>query len=176
MNQLKRKETYMQSNRKFLQVFAAMAALLLLTASASWALTKRDLKRKDSRAAVSISVTYLNPIGKVHGNTLDFEVRMNTHSVDLDGFKIDKLAVLRGPDGVEVQSLGWFEPGGGGHHRFGILRFPMKNRAGKAVLSGKKGPLELRIKGIADPSVRLFRWEVPLPTKAASNSRTSPAR
>ncbi len=166
----------MQSNRKVFQIFAAVATLLLLTASVSWALTKRDLRRKDSRAMVTVTVTYLNPLGKTRGNTLDFEVRMSTHSVDLDGFAVDKLAVLRGPGGTEVRSLGWFEPGGGGHHRFGILRFPLKNASGKPLLPSGKGSLELRIKGVADPAARVFRWELPLPTEAASKAGQSPAR
>jgi hypothetical protein len=144
--------------------------------SESWAFTKQDLRRTDSRAAVTVTVTYLNPLGKVRGDKQDFEVRMNPHSVDLDGYAVDKLAILHRPDGSEVRSLGWFEPGGGGHHRFGILRFPVKNSAGKGVLDGKNGSLELRIQGIADSGVRVFRWELPLTTKAASKVGTSLAK
>ncbi|MFC1491302.1 hypothetical protein ACFLQ0_01780 [Nitrospinota bacterium] len=158
----------MQANWKTLGIGVVSFAVLVLISTASWALTKRDLRRQDSRGAVSVTVTYLNPLGKVRGDTLDFEVRMNTHSVDLDGFAVEKLAVLRGLEGGEVRSLGWFDPGGGGHHRFGILRFPLKDASGKLLLPGGKGTVELRIRGIADPATRVFQWKVPLPSKTAA--------
>lgn len=150
----------MQLKRRIFQAMTVAATFLLLTVSASWATSKRDLRRNDTRGMVTVSVTFLNPLGKVKGDTLDFEVRMNTHSVNLDGFAIEKLAVLRNSNGQEVRPLGWFEPGGGGHHRFGILRFPTKDADGKALLSDGTGNLELRIRKIADPAERIFRWEL----------------
>lgn len=149
----------MQLRRDIWKVAVGVLALSLAAPLASWAVSGRNLSKSDSRAAVTVTVTYLNPLGKVKGDTLDFEVRMNTHSVHLDGFAVEKLAVLRGTNGAEVRPLGWFEPMGGGHHRSGVLRFPAKDASGKALLAGGSGVLELRIRGIADPAERVFRWQ-----------------
>lgn len=59
----------------------------------------------------------MNPLGKVKGDTLDFKVDLSTHSVALDGYAVEKLAVLRGENGAKVRPLGWFQPEGSGHHR-----------------------------------------------------------
>ncbi|MBT3822796.1 MAG: hypothetical protein HOG04_15490 [Nitrospinaceae bacterium] len=139
---------------------ALLLSVLLVSATSAWALTKRDLRRQDSRSAVTVSVTYLNPLGKVQGNTLDFEVRLETHSVDLDGFKVEELAVHEGSSGVKAKALGWFEPGGGGHHRFGILRFPKNDKKGNPLLSLEEQKLELRIRGIAEAAERVFKWDI----------------
>src|SRR5262245_65963631 len=51
-----------------------------------------------------------------------FNIALNTHAVDLDGFDLKQLAVLQ-VDGREVQPSGWDAPKGG-HHRSGTLSFP----------------------------------------------------
>lgn len=137
-----------------------LAAVLALGAGSAWAASKKDLTRRDSRAAVTVSVTYLNPLEKGAKDTLDFEVSMNTHSVDLDGYKPEELSALRAGK-AEVKPREWVNPKGGGHHREGVLRFPAKDTAGKPLLPGGKGKIELRIKGIGSPAERVFTWELP---------------
>ncbi|MDA0999981.1 MAG: hypothetical protein O2807_05615 [bacterium] len=136
--------------------------LVLGLVSGAGAASERSLRRTDSRAAVHVNVTFLNPLGKVKGDTLDFQVLMDTHSVALDGFQVETLAVLHRDGGPPIRPLGWFEPGGGGHHRSGILRFPAGDKAGKKFPLESKGVLELRIRGIASPDERVFRWELPI--------------
>lgn len=146
------------SKRWWMSLVAAL--LLLAPVSGAGAASERSLRRTDSRAAVHITVTFLNPLGGVKGDTLDFQVLMDTHAVALDGFQLEKLAVLRRDGGQPVRPLGWFKPGGGGHHRSGILRFPAKGGTGKRSLL--PGVLELRIRGVASPDERVFRWELPI--------------
>jgi len=134
---------------------------LIAAGSGAWAASKKDLTRRDSRAAVTVSVTYLNPLEKGAKDTLDFAVEMNTHSVDLDPLKVEELAVLRAGK-AEVKPLGWSKPEGGGHHRSGVLRFPAKDASGKPLLPERKGKIELRIKGVGSPGERVFAWELPV--------------
>lgn len=138
-----------------------MALALILGAVSAWALSKKDLTRRDNRAAVTVSVTFTNPLEKGTKDTLDFEVSMNTHSVDLDPIRVEKVSVLRA-GGAEVKPLGWFKPEGGGHHRSGVLRFPAKDASGRPLLPGGKGRIELRIKGVGASAERVFAWELPV--------------
>jgi len=47
-----------------------------------------------------------------------FNVAMNTHAVDLDGYDLKQLAVLRIDGGREIQPISWEAPKGGYHHKW----------------------------------------------------------
>lgn len=86
-----------------------------------------------------------------------FEVAMDTHSVDLDGYDLGKLAVLRNDRGVEVRPGGWNAPKGG-HHREGTLSFPAKDADGRPVIGPDTRRIELVIRDVAGVPERRFGW------------------
>jgi len=67
----------------------------------------------------------LNLIAPVE--TLDFDVTMDTHSVDLS-WDLAAQSTLATDAGVEVKGLSW--PVGNGHHYEGTLSFPLKTADG----------------------------------------------
>lgn len=101
---------------------------------------------------VTIEVTW-----RGRGAGLVFEVAMDTHSVDLDGYDLAKLAVLRTDKGQEVRPSGWDAPAGG-HHRRGRLIFPDKAPDGSAVMGPDTAWIELVIRDVAGVPERVFRW------------------
>lgn len=88
---------------------------------------------------------------------LVFQVAMDTHSVNLDGYDLKALAVLRTDAGVELRPSGWDAPPGG-HHRSGTLTFPAQTPDGKPVLAPGVGGLTLILRDIAGVPERTFQW------------------
>lgn len=116
--------------------------------------TGSDLSRSDSQGAVTVVVNplTLNPTG----DTLVFEVSMDTHSVDLS-MDLAKLATLSTDNGKTIQAIQWDGPASGGHHVSGKLTFPTFVEQ-KPVLLGVK-QLTLTIKDV-DAASRTFTWPV----------------
>jgi|SRR6266508_2592726 len=116
-------------------------------------------------AAVSGAVTQTNEGGQVTikatwqgpGAGPIFDVVMDTHAVDLDGFDLKQLAFLRINGAREVQPTGWDAPKGG-HHRTGTLTFPAKATDGSALIASGTRTIELVIRDIAGVPERVFRW------------------
>ena len=102
---------------------------------------------------VTISVTWRGPeSGPV------FVVVMDTHSVDLDSYDLQGLAVLRTGDGKELRPSGWDAPKGG-HHRKGTLTFPATAVDGSPLIGSATHALKLVIRDIAGVPERVFQWE-----------------
>ncbi|HBY97624.1 MAG TPA: hypothetical protein DEP84_27390 [Chloroflexi bacterium] len=101
---------------------------------------------------VSVAVTWSGP-----ATGLVFDVAMNTHSVNLDGYNLKQLAVLRTDQGQEVRPSGW-ETSGGGHHRAGTLIFPDEGRDGRPVLGAEVHAVTLVIRDVAGVPERSFQW------------------
>jgi hypothetical protein len=89
------------------------------------------------------------------GDTIDFEIVMNTHSVDLS-FDLAPLSTLTTDTGIEVAALRWQAPGGG-HHVTGTLSFPAQVD-GKPVLKGVS-LITLKIDNMDVPE-RVFTWQI----------------
>jgi hypothetical protein len=121
-------------------------------------LRKKDLRRINEEGPVEITVLYLDPLRQEAGSQLSFEVRMNTHSVSLDAYEIENISFLRVGGGAEQKALGWFKPGGGGHHRSGVLKF-----AGPIPSNAQS--LQLIIRGIGGVQERVFEWKLPLESR-----------
>ncbi len=121
-------------------------------------LKKKDLRRINDEGPVEMAVLYLNPLRQEAGSELSFEVRMNTHSVNLDAYEMENISFLRVDGGTEQKALGWVKPGGGGHHRSGILKF-----AGP-IPSGAQS-LQVIIRGIGGVQERVFEWKLPLESR-----------
>lgn len=110
-----------------------------------------DLTRTDEQGAVVIEVTPLNLDSAT--DNLEFDVSMNTHSVDLS-MDLAPLATLTTDTGLTVQAMKW-DATPGGHHVPGKLIFPA-SQDGKSVLDGA-GKLTLTIVNIDAPT-RVFEW------------------
>jgi len=86
-----------------------------------------------------------------------FEIVMDTHAVDLDGYDLTQLAVLRIDEGREVQPIGWDAPKSA-HHRSGKLTFPALAAAGNPLIAPGTRTVELVIRDVAGVPERVFRW------------------
>ncbi len=98
--------------------------------------------------SVSIQVT---PIAFKMGAPLEFDIAMNTHSVDLADDML-KAVVLRDDSGMEYAPTAWDGPAGGGHHREGKIKF--------APLTMNTKSLTLVVKNIAGVPERVYKWDV----------------
>ena len=107
----------------------------------------------DTQGAVEFVVTPLNLASP--GATIDFEVSMNTHSVDL-GWDLARQSTLTTDEGLAVIGQTW--PVGNGHHYEGILSFPARTTDGKPLLEGATD-LRLVIRDTDVPE-RVFTWEL----------------
>lgn len=112
-----------------------------------------DLSRTDEQGAVIVAVTPEN-LGN-RGNTLNFRITMNTHSVNL-GMDLTKLVTLQTDTGLNVSPISWNGPSGG-HHISGTLLFPSIIE-GKPILEGASH-LTLVILEVGVPQ-RTFTWEL----------------
>ena len=103
---------------------------------------------------VKLTITWL---GATAGPV--FTVVMDTHSVDLDGYDLSQLTVLRTNDGQEARPSGWDAPSGG-HHRSGTLTFPTTRADGTPIIESTTRTLELIIRDVAGVPERSFQWTV----------------
>lgn len=141
---------------RFAWLVGALILFTTFTASAPSALAAKDLRRISDQGPVTVAATYIDPEDEAAGSSdIAFEIRMNTHSVDLDAYRHEELSVLRIDDGAEMSSLGWFEPGGGGHHVFGILKFA-------GPLPADARTLKLIMRDVGGVPERVFEWRLPL--------------
>ena len=109
--------------------------------------------RTDSQGAVVFEVTPLDL--STSAETLEFEVVMNTHSVDL-GWDLAAVAFLGTDTGLETQGASW--PVGDGHHYSGVLAFPATAPDGTPLLAGAT-TITLIVRDTDVPE-RRFVWEL----------------
>ena len=112
-----------------------------------------ELSKSDGQGAVTVNVKPLN-LDKP-GDTLIFDISMNTHSVDLN-MDLVQLTVLSTDTGKTVQPLKWDGPKGG-HHVEGKLSFPT-TLDGKDLFAGARS-ITVTIKDVDAPA-RLFTWQL----------------
>lgn len=126
------------------------------TAPASTTSANADgsLTRSDAQGAVTVTVTPLNL--DASADTLEFEIVMNTHSVDLS-MDLATLSTLTTDTGITVQAALWDAPRGG-HHVTGKLIFPA-TKDGELILKDA-AKITLTIVNLDAPS-RVFEWELP---------------
>ena len=105
-------------------------------------------KQSVSGGGVTVDVTFLMERGEVP----TFQVVLDTHSGNLDGYRFEEIARLRDGRGGEVAPAAVEGAKGSGHHREATVRFtwPDPRPAG----------LELLVKGVAGVPERLFRWSL----------------
>jgi hypothetical protein len=112
-----------------------------------------ELSRIDEQGAVVFEVTPLN-LG-IPADTLNFDVAMNTHSVDLS-MDLAALSTLSTDNGVIIQASKW-DAVPGGHHVEGTLLFSSM-QDGTSILEGAS-KLTLTIVDVDAPA-RVFKWEL----------------
>lgn len=106
----------------------------------------------DDQGAVVVEITPLNL--RDAEQTLDFEVSLNTHSVDLS-MDLTKLASLQTNNGYYVQAVLWDAPSGG-HHVSGTLSFPSQVDGVSVIENASK--ISIVIENVDAPA-RVFSWE-----------------
>ena len=111
---------------------------------------------EDVQGNVSVVVTPVNI--RQPGETVNFEITLDTHSVDLS-MDLATLATLSTDTGKSVQPVQWDAPSGG-HHVSGILSFPT-TLDGKPVLDDAK-IMTLTLRDIDVPE-RIFTWNLTTP-------------
>jgi hypothetical protein len=111
-----------------------------------------DLTKVDNQGAVEVVVKPVNL--EYPGETIEFEIALDTHSVDLS-MDLADLAILRTDMGLEVKAAAWDAPRGG-HHVGGILSFPASVN-GDFVLE-EAVEFQLVISGLDAPE-RIFVWK-----------------
>lgn len=112
-----------------------------------------DTPQMDQQGGVVVEVTPLNL--DIPGQTLDFQVTLNTHSVDLS-MDLAALATLSTDNGNSVQAISWDGPKGG-HHLLGKMAFPALSN-GKGLLDGAT-KVTLTLKNVDAPE-RVFSWSL----------------
>ncbi len=81
----------------------------------------------------------------------EFEIALNTHSVDLD-YNLAQVATLTDSDGQDYGPGVWHGDGPSGHHRSGVLRFEAPATPPEAV--------DLVVRGVGGVAERRFHWSV----------------
>lgn len=125
-------------------------------------ISKSPLTQEDTQGAVTVSVTLLTADKPRADGRLAIQVKLDTHAVDLDQYKLEKLATLRDAEGREIPAVALESPSGSGHHREGVLTFPGTDANGNALLNADVKGLTLLIRGIDAVPERVFRWQLPL--------------
>src|SRR3990172_6098462 len=103
-------------------------------------------KQSVSGGGVTVDVTFL----KDRADAAAFQVVLDTHSGNLDGYRFEEIVRLRDGRGGEVAPAAVEGAKGSGHHREATVRF--------AWPDPKPANLELIVKGVAGVPARMFRW------------------
>jgi hypothetical protein len=111
------------------------------------------LTRMDDQGAIVVEVTPVNLDPET--TQVQFEVALNTHSVDLS-MDLAALSTLTSDTGLRVPADVWDAPRGG-HHTSGRLVFLLDQDA--LALLARASRLTLTVVDLDAPS-RVFEWEV----------------
>ncbi len=121
-----------------------------------------SLTRHSSVGGVEVDISIIEPGAIYSGDELIFSAALNTHSVSLNQYVIEELFYLRNERGAVFKALAWESPKGGGHHRFGNLRFQGEDRDEMPIILNDDKYVEVLVKGLGGVKESVFRWELPL--------------
>jgi len=99
---------------------------------------------------VKINAAFKNPEDLGGQEALKFEVKLDTHTVDLDAYSFDKSVLLKDESGRTYSPVS-AETSGSGHHREAEITF--KN-------PGRTNSVELLFKDLAGGKETVFKWEL----------------
>lgn len=127
-----------------------MVGLLVFVTQDRAGAAETPLAAKQSVAGggVTVAITFL----KERTDTPTFLVVLDTHSVNLDGYRFEEIVRLRDGKGSEVAPVAVEGVKGSGHHREATVRFAWPEPRPKAI--------ELVVTGVAGVPERAFRWPV----------------
>lgn len=116
------------------------------------------LFRVDQQGEVVVGVTYLNPVEN-DDDYLNFEIAMDTHSVNLDLYDLSTMIKLNvGNQLVIKENINWEVLSGGGHHVYGIVRV---SKSSLQELDYKNIEfIEMEIMDLDNIKSRKFRWDM----------------
>ena len=126
-------------------ILAIAAAALAFGTTSETAAYKR---RSSNLNGVRVDVL---PLALERGKAARFEVRLNTHSVDLSQ-DLTAVSFLETGNNTVLRPYRWEGSAAGGHHRRGVLHF--------ALLPVNAEEVVLTIKDIAEVPERTFRWKL----------------
>jgi hypothetical protein len=127
----------------------ALSGIVGWTTAAHAASSVASAKPNQQVAGGGVTVTAILLKDQVGATAI--KVEMDTHSVNLDGYKFEEIVLLRDDSG-KIHSLEAVEtPSGGGHHREAVLRF--------AKLPAEVKMIELVVKDVAGIKERTFHWK-----------------
>ncbi len=125
----------------------ALLIAVLVAAAPAWAELPANATRQAGGGGVTVAATPLpSPDGAPR-----IRLSMNTHSVNLDGYRFETIAKLRDEAGREYPVEAVEQTSGGGHHRDAVLRF--------AKVPSEVKRLELVVSGVAGVAERVLRWD-----------------
>jgi len=93
----------------------------------------------------------VKPIQLTPGKPAIFEIRLNTHSVELS-YDMVQLSSLQDSQGKVYKAMNWKGSSPGGHHRRGVLEFP--------ELQGNLQSIKLIMRDVSDVPARIFEWKI----------------
>jgi hypothetical protein len=114
------------------------------------ALAASTVQANLSQQAAGGGVTVIATLLQDQADTTAIKLVLDTHSVNLDGYKLDAIAALRDDAGKTYPIVAVEQASGGGHHRQAVLRF------GK--VSAEARTIELVVRDVAGVEERIFRW------------------
>ncbi len=115
----------------------------------------------NSEGPVTVSIRYSDNEESGSDDSLTFQVKIQTHTVNLDVYDIVKLATLKDSQGNVYTPSEWTEnQGSGGHHRSGILYFDLDDEAGNAIIDSQDTFFEIIVKDVGNVAVRSFKWDI----------------
>jgi uncharacterized protein (UPF0333 family) len=127
------------------KLLIALAVMVAFTSYPAFAAERRgdDSQKTQEQSAAGVTVK-VSLVGK--GDAMTVKVALNTHTVNLDGYKFDEIVVLRAggqeyPAKVKSQD-------GSGHHRSAVIEF--KDPGTK--------DFEVVVKDIAGVKERVFKF------------------
>jgi hypothetical protein len=120
----------------------------LLGNSESFAAAASHTTQTVSGGGVTVKVTYLD---SKTSDELRFQVVLDTHSVNLDGYDLKAITLLRDETGKSYLPTK-VENKGSGHHREVTVIFPK--------LSSQAKRLEIVIKDVGGMKERTFNWDL----------------
>ena len=135
------------NNRFWISNLSAMVIAIALTMGSAIHVLAYD-RQSNKESGVQVDAT---PVELKEGRSARFEVRLTTHSVELDQ-DLAAISSLSDNKGNTFRATGWDGSPPGGHHRSGTLSFP-------ALTPGTEN-VTLIIKGVGKDSERIFSWQV----------------
>lgn len=135
----------------WLTVLGVIAVAGVLT-GAGEVLAASNLQAKLSQQVAGGGVTVIATLLKEQTEITAIKLVLDTHSANLDGYKLDAFATLQDDTGKTYPLVAVEQPSGGGHHRQAVLRFGQVSPRAKTI--------ELIVKDVAGVKERIFRWSL----------------